>query len=291
MLSFIKRMIPNPLKRRIKRLLKNTLYKSTRKTVLKEYGNNLFNLYKGNFLEDYLIKDKDFEPYLRILFKHIVKKGDTVLDVGANVGIHSLYLSNLVGENGRVYAFEPVSYNLKRLNTNKFLNGAKNLHIVDAAITEKSGKVEIFQFKENDYDLGNNSLVLNEHLSQVESHRLEKKSVPGVTLDDFCDKHTLEVDFIKMDIEGYEYFALKGASKLLKTLPTMVLEYNSTRIDFVGISNSHFKDLLGETYDCYEILKSDDVEDTFSLEPFFFERKFTSDLLCVPKLTSVVEKK
>ena len=88
-----------------------------------------------------------------------------------------------------------------------------------------------------------------------------------------------------MDIEGFEYWALKGfGNKILSQMkPKMIIEYNNNRMEFLGVFNDDFKNLLDEIYDCYEICKQDMVDQSFSLEPFYFDRKVACDLLCIPK--------
>ena len=83
------------------------------------------------------------DPEVTLLCKHLLNEGDTVLDVGAHVGIHSIMFSKLVSASGQVFAFEPTDYTYKQLNTNKLLNRAFNLTLVNCAIGEKSGTVEM----------------------------------------------------------------------------------------------------------------------------------------------------
>ena len=270
--------------RPIRFYFKKKTYKSNRKTALKEFDNMLFNLHKGNFIEDKIIKTDDFEPKLRIIFKHLVQKGNTVLDIGANVGIHSVYLSKLVGENGKVFAFEPVDYNLKRLNTNLCLNGGGNTVIIDKAVGEINTVMQMNIFKETDFDLGNNSLVENEHISSVDISRFYKKDVNVIKLDDFVEEKKLQIDFIKMDIEGFEYYALKGMKNIIQNqTPPMIIEYNVERINHLGLENEDFIKILDEHYDCYELLSNSFLEKDFALEPFNFNRFVQCDMLCVPK--------
>lgn len=281
-MKLIKSLIPTPLKVAIKK----RIFKihSMRNTVLKESNGILFNLYKGNFIEELVIQKGEIEPHIQLLFKKMIKQGWTALDIGANVGIHSLLMSQLVGEQGSVYAFEPVSYNLQRLNLNRYLNGSSNLNIIPFGVGEKNENSTFHEVDVNSFDLGNSSLVLNEYLSTLPPSSISKKTISMISLDDFCSKNLIVPNIIKIDIEGFEYFALKGAKNTLdKYTPILILEYNSERINFIGLDNTKFKEILAPHYDCYEILPKTDIEEYFSLEYFDFKRNISSYLLCVPK--------
>src|SRR3989344_9219581 len=71
-----------------------------------------------------------YEPYLTRVFDQHIKKGDTVLDIGANIGYHTLHFARLVGETGKVYAFEPHPSNFALLKKNIEANGYKNVVLV-----------------------------------------------------------------------------------------------------------------------------------------------------------------
>jgi len=103
-----------------------------------------------------------------------------------------------------------------------------------------------------------------------------------------------------MDIEGYEYYALKGMRKLIKEQkPTMVIEYNLDRIHQLGLSNQNFKNILDLHYDCYEIDRNNEDKGIFGLIPFKFDRVESqanpgytyvrTDLVCVPKTSYVLK--
>lgn len=291
MVKKIKKILPNSIigiLRKALILLKKTIYKNKKltKTVsLMEGGGGLVNLYQGSFVDERLISTGSFEPHISRIIRSIVNTEDVCIDIGANIGLHTILLSKLVGDEGKVYAFEPVPYNLKKLNTNLSLSRCNNVYIVDKAVADINGEMVINMMHENSYDQGSASLVMNEFLSE-ESKSLSQSKVKTIKLEDFVEINQLEkINFIKMDIEGFEYWALKcfGKKVLLEMKPKMIIEYNNNRMTFLGIDNTNFKKLLDDTYDCYEICKEDVYDHSFSLEPFYFNRSITADLLCIPK--------
>ena len=269
------------LKTKIKKLF---IYPNKKRSNLSLFEGSLFNLKSTNFIEEEILKNpQEWESDLRLIFKNTISKGSIVLDIGANIGAHSLLFSKLVGENGQVYAFEPIFYNLMKLNLNKHLNDAKNIEIINLAVSEFTGEVEIFEVVENEYHLGSSSLYKNEYLSTLNKKLLKNKIIKSISLDDFVESRNIKVDFIKMDIEGGELSALKGCKKLLNHKPKLLIEYNSDRIKYLGHSNLDFKNLLDNNYYCYEVLKKDDINLNDSLELFNFDRDLYGNLFCIPK--------
>jgi FkbM family methyltransferase len=121
-----------------------------------------------------------------------VGPGSTVFDVGAHAGYYTLALSRRVGSRGRVVAFEPDAGNAARLRRHLALNAVRNVEVVEAAVLEKRGET---RFASAGY-LG--------HVSD------RGAAVPTVPLDDYGF-----ADAIKMDVEGAEAVALKGATRIL----------------------------------------------------------------------------
>jgi len=135
-------------------------------------------------------------------FAEIVLPGRVVYDVGAHVGFYTLLASVLVGEKGKVIAFEPLPRNLDYLKTHIKINHLPNVIVVEVAVSDHSGT--------NKFAPGTNSAT--GHISQNGS-----RMVDVVTLDDYVSERELPMpDVIKIDIEGEEYRALKGATLLIK---------------------------------------------------------------------------
>lgn len=148
---------------------------------------------------------KEWEPAESAVFQKELKVGDTVLDVGANIGYFTLLASLLVGPTGVVYAFEPDPENFQLLIKNISLNGFENVVAVNQAVGAKSGFVKLFTDEANKGD----------HRTFDSGEGRPSKQVAITALDDFFAKRNKTVDFLKMDIQGFEYQALQGMKKLL----------------------------------------------------------------------------
>ena len=144
------------------------------------------------------------------LFSETVTPGSVVYDVGGHVGFYALLASELVGPDGRVFSFEPIQRNLQYLREHIEVNKANNVTVIAAAVSEESGTAKF-----------------NEGPSSMMGHidtggTIEVKVV---ALDELCSTEELPPpDFIKMDIEGAEFMALKGAKDILtQQRPTIFL--------------------------------------------------------------------
>ncbi len=153
------------------------------------------------------------------LFKILIPSGATVVEVGGHIGFISQYFIDIVGEKGKVYIFEPGSNNLPYLKDNiNEMNGccAGNIFLIESAVSDKHGTVD---FYEDNITGQNNSVVKDfDGLKQNEAFAhmraaVNKRTVSAVTLDEFFRDEA--VDFIKIDIEGYEWYALQGAKNVI----------------------------------------------------------------------------
>ena len=251
------------------------------------YEGSLFNLNSDSFLENLIIRNGNFEPHIVDLSKSLISKNDIVLDIGANVGLHTLFFSKLVGEGGgRVVAFEPNELNLERLKLNISLNRISNIQIESVAVSDEIGENVFYELSNNSENLGNHSFAYTDTIKKLEKEEeVFKRRVLCTTIDDYCKNNKISPNFIKMDIEGFEYNALRGACQSLKSkeLKALIIEFNSSRIRSVGLQNSAFEEILSD-YNCYEILMPNDYISYTSLVRYNFERDIHCDLLCLKRI-------
>ncbi len=143
--------------------------------------------------------------------------GDTAIDVGANFGLHSIYASNLVGETGKVFAFEPVPQNLRLLKRNLALNNLNLIvNVVPSAISNsESDFIEFY--------VPNEEVAVTASLNKRDDG--EAIRVKNLRLDDYWADINLPVSLIKIDVEGAEFEVLKGCRELLgRDHPTLIIE-------------------------------------------------------------------
>lgn len=179
--------------------------------------------------------------------KHMLKKGDSFIDVGANIGLMSLYASSLVGTEGKVWAFEPNPETALILDENISLNSIKNIQVSKLAIGKKSGKAVIYE--RWDFNRGSASLIKPE--KETGSFEIEV-----TTLSEFFKKATTLPRLIKFDIEGFELEALEGALDLLSSPepPMLMIECSEKRENSFGETKDPLYDFL-KKLDQYRIFK------------------------------------
>jgi len=176
------------------------------------------------------------DPWVVGLMKARVKEGDTVLDLGANIGFYTLLLSDLVGLKGKVFAFEPDPTNFGILEKN--VAGCENVVLVHKAVSDKTGKAKLYLNKVN---LGDHRLC-PAHKGQ------EAIDIRTITLDAYFIKKLKPVNFIKLDVQGAEGGAVKGMGKLIAASANveMVAEYAPRMMEESGIGPKKFLALLAE---------------------------------------------
>ena len=153
--------------------------------------------------------------------------GDIVLDVGGCWGDTALYFATKVGESGKVYSFEFIPDNIKLHNINTALNPKinKRIEVIPNPVSEVSGTSVYF------LDRGPGSNI------QFTPFEGQTGSAETISIDDFVEKYNVpRVDYIKMDIEGAESGALKGAEKTIKKFkPKLAIATYHSMEDFAGI--------------------------------------------------------
>jgi FkbM family methyltransferase len=174
-----------------------------------EDGN--FIVFPNDAIAQHLKSGKPWEPHFKTVVQHLVKEGDTVLDCGSNFGYNAVIMGKQIGPSGRLFAFEPQRIVNQQLSGNMILNNIYNAIVVHAALGQEQG---ITTMSPVSYDLdwvniGDTSVGEGGDEVQV------------ITLD-MIDS---QPDFIKMDVQGYELFALLGAENTIKqSLPDIFIE-------------------------------------------------------------------
>lgn len=146
----------------------------------------------------------------------LVPRGSTVIDVGANIGMYAIALAGVVGDTGRVLAFEPVPATARRLRANIDLNGYRHVEVVEMAATDETGSLEI--------SLANDSAYASAVDVKQQRATGETIRVRAVRVDDLWEERGRpRVSFCKIDVEGGELPALQGAERLLADCRPMLL--------------------------------------------------------------------
>lgn len=164
-------------------------------------GNKLFKRCFPVYRILYGLYKKFSDRHVGALLREIISPGMTVIDVGANIGFYTAFMANIVGEKGRVYAFEPSPHNFNLL---KKYNNNNNVTLVQAAVGDTTGEIVLYV---------SDKLNVDHHTYETDEIR-QKINVLSYRLDDYLKNE--KVDFIKMDIQGFEYHALLGMKNILR---------------------------------------------------------------------------
>lgn len=168
-----------------------------------------------------------------------VRPGDTVVDVGANIGFMAALFHELVGEEGRVYAFEPSPRVFRKLERVIEVNNLSTVRPVNAGCGREPSTETLYQVSDSS---GNASLV------PIEGQRRPDGSegVRLVCLDDFMRSRGERVDVLKIDTEGYESVVLEGAQEILeRDRPVVYIELSQ---DYEGSSRESIRMLRERGY-------------------------------------------
>jgi FkbM family methyltransferase len=161
-----------------------------------------------------------YEPNLLEAAAALVRPGDVVYDVGANLGYLTLLFARLAGPAGRVLAFEPLPANLDRLRRNLALNGLDQLvQVFDLAVADRAGRTRFLV-----HDSGGMGKV--EGAAGRDERYGETITVQAVDLDSFVFRRRHPPpQVVKLDVEGGEVLALPGMRRLLAEVrPALLLE-------------------------------------------------------------------
>jgi FkbM family methyltransferase len=170
---------------------------------------------------------EQYEPELTCLHR-LLSKGMNFVDVGACLGIYSAVAGKLVGESGRVLAFEPSAQSFATLQRNIAMNRLTNVRPFPLALSDKQARAHLY----HEDDPGRNSLGAclrpNRGFEEVRTEPLD--SVLEANL-------VGSVDVIKMDVEGAEELVLRGARAILtRSHPVVIFEVNPDAAKGMGLS-------------------------------------------------------
>jgi FkbM family methyltransferase len=191
------------------------------------------------------------------IFNKYVKEGDIVIDVGAFIGDNTLTLARLVGQEGKVYAFEIGEDNFKLLDRNIKENNYKNIIAINKAASDNDNKTKIYihPFRSTGHKMHNTD-VNNKTL------KWEEKELDAIKLDSVVN---LPVNFIKIDVEGAEPKVIKGAKRIIEESKSLkiILEMSPGIINNFGISaEDYLKRFIKWGFDIYDLdlVSLEDIE-------------------------------
>ena len=196
-----------------------------------------------------------YEPESVEMIKKLIKPGMKCLDIGGQSGFYTCLIASLVGDNGRVYAFEPKPSNYRLLVKNVEENNYKNrVQHYQLACSNKAAPMDAYEVS-NMYVLG-----------KVDGAK--KVTILTVRVDDVIKE---SIDFIKIDVEGHEPAAIEGMSSLIERCKPIILsEINEYWLRTCSNSdgNKYVSQLMAQGYEIYKVnnLKQPIAADSLKLD-------------------------
>lgn len=207
-------------------------------------------LYRRNEMSRELFVTGYYEPNQLYFLDQVLKAGNVFVDVGANMGLYSLFAANRVGVHGYIIAIEPSTRDFERLETNVKLNSFRNIKPEHCALSNHAGFAELHIAKER--NAGHNTFGTFAY-EGVRQERTEHVRLQ--TLDEMIQQKRLErIDVIKVDVEGSELSVLEGAENTInKFHPILLLELSDMTLAPQGCTSSQvWRFLTGKGYTIFE---------------------------------------
>lgn len=222
---------------------------------------------------DYELMTNGFESAERQFVQRFLRPGMTVLDLGAHHGLYTLLASKLVGREGQVIAFEPSPRERKRLTAHIKLNGADNVRVEACALGAESGEADLF-LADGGNDWCNSLRRPAESAGQTVRVQVRR-------LDDVVSQLGLSrLDFLKLDVEGAELDALRGATRILGGVarPVVLAEVYDIRTTTWGYAAREIVRFLAELNYRWFALRENGTLEPVSAE----QSSYDANLVAVP---------
>jgi len=240
------------------------------------HNGNKFFLDENDSIHYSLGETIQLPEHISKIITNACAEGNTIVDVGANIGWHTLEYARLVGSSGKVFAFEPVVENFNLLQKNIHTNNYQNISCTQKAISNQIKQVTI------------------ELSTRIGDHRIiEEKSsdrptikVDAITLDSFF-KNENKIDFLKIDAEGYDFFVLQGAEQIIQKNPQLVIfiEFNPYLLNLNNVEPKKLVEfLINLGFTLYDVENSNNVEPSTLSDILMYDdgdKTHLTNLLCV----------
>ncbi|UMB76863.1 FkbM family methyltransferase [Dickeya fangzhongdai] len=197
-------------------------------------GHRLFVDTKEPFITLHLLEHGEWETPVRRELQRLLTPGSTFIDVGANIGLHTLYATTLIGETGRIIALEPHPVTRELLRKNLEINGLLDrVAISPLAISNEDNSTVLFEyFAEHPAMSG---LKISKEILEKFNGTIERTEVNTITIDTLVSNYDIVPDLIKIDVEGFEYSVLEGCIKTIQDYPQVqfLMEYEKVMAESV----------------------------------------------------------
>jgi len=221
----------------------NSHFKEDIKYKFKLNDSLFIYLFQDSVLSKFIYKG--FEETELLFIRRYLNEDDIFIDIGANIGLFSLHAAQVIGKKGKVIAFEPTPVTYSRLLLNVSLNHFNEIVTCNnLGLSDKKGLLKM-NISNNGYDAWNTFAL------PTETFFNEQIDVPVETLDNYLSDHNISISnisFIKVDVEGWEAYVIRGASNFLKNkdAPSLLVEFTEENAFAAGTN----------CYELYDLIKS-----------------------------------
>lgn len=247
------------------------MYKIFKKIIVFFYKKNIigkkiknFNSYLFYEVSQHLIfffnNEIEYEKNIWNHIKHLIKRGDLIFDIGANIGQYTLRFSEVVTESGRIISVEPDSKNFAFLNFNLNINSINNVIPLKLGLSDKPGNLTFYRDVTNGGRYGS--------FIKTDNCKDNIEVVEISTFDNLINKFGVP-DFIKVDVEGFEVECLKGLTYLSKKTKYLFEVRESTKKEIFEIF--FLNNFNCFSVDCINLIKINNSEEI----PEFADLLFT----------------
>ena len=217
--------------------------------------------------------NEGYERDERAIVKKLVKKDMICLDIGANIGYYTVLLAKLAKQ---VYAFEPEESNYQLLNKNILEKGNCNVAIFHTAVSDQDGVTQLYKADEKH----------NGHYGMARTYesKWHDRNNPPVTVPTMkIDSLDLKPNFIKMDVEGSEFYALKGMINTLERYqPIIMMEFNPPSIEESGAMPEKVWSLLKGLGYQITLIPNLEIKTYYDLDLLSRVEGGGKNILCIP---------
>jgi FkbM family methyltransferase len=213
----------------------------------------------------------------RFLSRYI-KPNMVIVEIGANIGYHTVYMGTCLKNKGYMYIFEAMPRTFELLQDNIHINGLRNVAVCEnKAVYDKSGEVSFSYLKKQH---GSSGVIDKQKIEELYKDSSETFTLPCISLDEYIKEKAIgHVDFVKIDAEGAESKILQGMKKVLsQDSCTLLIEIAQELLEKAGHSTKEMLSFIEKYgFTPYEITKNGSLQKTTYTQ--VFENKQYRDIV------------
>jgi len=215
------------------RIIRRRFLDTSKEHILNINGHKFITIPNDVGISEELLMFHTHEPLSTKLLSPLLKKDMYCLDVGSNIGYYVCLESNAIGNNGKVISIEPSPINFKYLKKNVELQNTSNIEIHNFACGNENNEIEFYVSDRSNWS----RVATDKFIDAPPDVIVQTIKVPMKTIDSFIEEKSLpRLDFIRMDVEGFEVNILEGMHQTLEKFQPML--HMEIHLFLLGISET-----------------------------------------------------